>query len=110
MNTEKLEKAIEVREVHDRLQIGHGEARDCDWFVGPEPFKLSADEYAKLVNQGELFRQWFEITLGLCEKAYRGEKKFEWLIDLIEGETPEHVKKIHKQAHLSGLLRTPFFA
>ncbi len=104
-----LNKALEIRDYCNKLQLGYDRAPDCRFFVGPEPFKLSDDQLAVFVNQGKLFRAWFEITLELCTRAYR-DHSMGWLADLIEGESPAEVKAVHKQVHLSGRLRIPLFA
>jgi len=104
-----LSKALQIREYCNNLRLGYDRAPDCHFFVGPEPFKLSDDQLAVFTNQGDLFRQWFEITLQLCVRAY-SDQNMSWLADLIEGETPDWVKKIHRQVHLSGLLGIPLFA
>lgn len=104
-----LDRALRIRDYCNKLQLGYDRASDCHFFVGPEPFKLDADQLAVFINQGEQFRTWFEITLGLCARAYR-DPHFGWLADLVEGESPDHVKKVHKQVHLSELLNIPLFA
>ena len=104
-----LNKALEIRDYCNKLQLGYDRALDCRFFVGPEPFKLNDDQLGVFVNQGELFRTWFEITLELCTRAYRDDS-MSWLTDLIEGESPDHVRQVHRQVHLSGLLNIPLFA
>jgi len=64
---------------------------------------------AVFVNQGEQFRAWFAITLELSTRACR-DHSMSWLADLIEGESPDHIKKVNRQVHLSGLLNIPLFA
>lgn len=104
-----LNRALEIRDYCNKLQLGYDRALDCRFYVGPEPFKLNNDQLAVFISQGELFRVWFEITLELCTRAYR-DNSMRWLTDLIEGESPDYVKQVHKQVHLSGLLNIPLFA
>lgn len=108
-NGSALDRAFENRDYCNKLQLGYDRAPDCRFYVGPEPFRLSDDQLAVFLNQGELFRLWFEITLDLCTRAYR-EQGMRWLADLIEGESPNHVKEIHRRVHMSGLLDIPLFA
>ena len=104
-----IDRALKIRDYCNKLKLGYDRAPDCNFYVGPEPFKLNDDELTVFVNQGEQFRTWFEITLELCTRAYRN-PNFKWLADLIEGESPDQVKQIHREVHLSGLLNIPLFA
>ena len=110
MNTvNAINRALEIRDYCNKLQLGYDRAPDCRFLVGPEPFKISDDQLAVFVNQGEQFRAWFAITLELSTRACR-DHSMSWLADLIEGESPDHIKKVNRQVHLSGLLNIPLFA
>lgn len=104
-----LGNAIKIRDFYNSLKIGHNGAEDCNWFVGPDPFKLQLEDKQLLMDQGELFRLWLQISLELCTRSLL-ESKFQWLADLIEGDIPEEVVQFHRRVHLSGVVKEPLFA
>jgi hypothetical protein len=106
---DQVVRAQEIKHFLDQLRIGHNGATDCRCIVGPEPFWISQEDHIKLTKQGELFRQWFEITNQLCLKACR-DPKFHWLAEIIEGGINADAIKIHRRAYLENIVSLPVLA
>lgn len=104
-----LAKAFEIRSFYNELRIGYDGAADCRSIVGPEPFKISRAEADILLGQGELLRQWFAITIDLCNRSYR-DPDLCWLAEVVEGDLPEETVTYHRRAHLSGSVGIPLFS
>ena len=109
MIQDQINKAKSIKSFFNGLCIGHGGSSDSRCVVGPEPYLISQSDQQKLLAQGKLFQQWFQITNQLCARAYR-DSSFRWFAEIIEGNINPDAVEVHRQAYADGIVSLPVVA